>query len=251
MPSDVKLALLETIVSLRAGLIAARQSASTEDRLSRFRDALAAWAELPSAASKFYGGLVLDALFLLAEHIEDESPLADMQRLAIELSLWQVARKLGLLQWDDKRSAFISTRQRRLQHALESKATAPVSKLLYRWSSLLNTRPNSGVMLPGVFARDAGGVVASLAELGLPRRAKAICLKFHLPVDPIMRWTIDHRPESEEVSRTKKLLERLTALPEPVPYSAMICIPSIRRVVLAPLNALPIVINSNGILIFG
>jgi hypothetical protein len=84
----------------------------------------------------------------------------------------------------------------------------------------------------------------------LPKRARAVCLNFHLPFDPIMRWTIEHRPESEEISRTKGLLERLASPPEPLPYNAMICTPSLQQVLLAPLDALPIVINSKGIPIF-
>jgi hypothetical protein len=250
MASVGRLALLETIVSLRAGLLAASQSDSIEERISRFCDSLSAWAKVPQAASHFYGRLILDALFALAECIEDDSRLGDMQRLAIELSLWQAACKLGLAELDDGRSAFILTRQRRLQHALESKTTAPVVKLLFRWLSLLNTRPGKKLVLPGVFESDASAIVAGLMDLGLPRRARAICMKFHVPFDPIMRWTIEHRPESEEISRTKGLLERLAGPPEPLPYSAMICIPSLQRVLAAPLDALPIVINSNGILIF-
>jgi hypothetical protein len=250
MSCDDKLALLETVVSLRVGLIAASQSDSIEERITRFCDSLSAWAKIPQAASQFYGRVILDALFALAECIEDDSRLGDMQRLAIELSLWQVACKLGLPEFDHGRAPFITTRQRRLQHALEAKATAPVVKLLFRWFSLLNRRPGKKFVLPGVFESDASAIVAGLMDFGLPRRARAVCLKFQLPFDPIMRWTIEHRPESEEISRTKGLLERLAAPPEPLPYSAMICIPSLQRVLAAPLDALPIVINSNGILIF-
>lgn len=250
MSSDGRLALLETIVSLRAGLVAGRQSDSIEERISRFCDALSAWARLPRAASCFYGRVILDALFALAECIEDDSRLGDIQRLAIELSLWQAASKLGLAELDQGRLVFISTRQRRLQHALETKTTAPVVKLLFRWLSLLNRRPGKNFVLPGVFESDAAAIVAGLMDFGLPRRARAICLKFHLPFDPIMRWTIEHRPEPEEISRTKGLLERLAAPPEPLPYSALICVPSLQQVLAAPFDALPIVINSNGVLIF-
>jgi hypothetical protein len=250
MSSDARLDLLKTVASLRAGLLVAEQSNLIEERIGRLCDALSDWATLPKAASRFYGSVILDALFALAELIEDDFRLGDLQRLAIELSLWQVACKLGLSELDNNRSTFISTRQRRLQHALESKTTAPVSKLLYRWCSLLNTRPGKKFVLPDVFERDASAIVAGLVDFDLPRRARAVCMKFHLPFNPIMRWMIEHRPESEEVSRTKGLLERLTAPPEPIPYSAMISIPSLRKVLLAPLNELPIVINSNGILIF-
>jgi len=235
---------------LRAGLVDARQCDSIEGRISRFCDSLSAWARLPHAASHFYGRVILEALFALAECVEDDSRLGDMQRLAIELSLWQSACKLGLADLDEGRSVFISTRQRRLQRALELRTTAPVVKLLFRWVSLLNTRPGKKFMLPGVFETDASALVASLMHLGLPRRARAICIKFNLPFDPIMRWTIEHRPESEEISRMKGLLERLAAPPEPLPYSATICIPSLQQVLAAPLDALPIVINSYGILIF-
>lgn len=250
MNTHPKHALLEAVVSLRVGLLGAASANSIEDRLSRFCDALSGWAKLPPEAAVLYGRIILDALFTLAEHIEDESALGDMQRLAIELSLWQAACKLGLPELDGNRRAFISTRQRRLQHALELKSTAPVSKLLYRWFSLMCTRPPKRFVLPGVFEHDASTISTALVNLGLPRRARALCLKFHLPLDPIMKWTIEHRPESEEISRTTGLLERLTAPPEPVPYGAMICIPSLRQVLVAPLNALPIVINGNGILIF-
>jgi hypothetical protein len=250
MSSDGRLALLETVVSLRAGLLAARQCDSIEERISRFCDSLSAWARLPHAASPFYGRVILDALFALAERIEDDSRLGDMQRLAIELSLWQAACKLGLAELDRDRSVFISTRQRRLQRALESKTTAPVVKLLFRWVSLLNIRPGKKFILPGAFEPDASAIVAGLMDFGLPRRARAVCMKFNLPVDPIMRWTIEHRPESEEISRTKGFLERLAAPPEPLPYSAMICIHSLQQVLVAPLDALPIVINNYGILIF-
>lgn len=128
--------------------------------------------------------------------------------------------------------------------------TAPVVALLFRWSSLMSTRPGKKFVLPGVFETDALAIVAILMDFGLPRRARAVCTKFHLPFDPIMWWTIEHRPESEEASRTKGLLDRLAAPSEPIPYGAMICIPSLQQVLLAPTNALPIVINSNGILIF-
>ena len=250
MNADAKVRLLETLVSLRAGLIAAGHSHSIEERLSRCCDALSDWVKLPQAASEFYGRIILNALFALAEDIEEDSRLGDMQKLAIELSLWQAACKLGLPELDHSRAVFISTRQRRLQRSLETRATTPVVKLLFRWFSLVNTQPGKKFLLPGAFKSDVSAIVAALMDFGLPRRARAICAKFQLPFDPIMRWTIEHRPESEEISRTKGLLERLTAPPEPVPYGVMMSVPSLRQVLLAPLNALPIVINSNGIFIF-
>src|SRR5436190_2152767 len=119
MSCDRRLALLDTVVSLRAGLIGSRQSTSLEERISRFCDSLSAWARLPQAASHSYGSIILVALFELVECIEDDPRLGDMQRLAIELSLWQAASKLGLDEFDPSRSVFISTRRRRLQHSLE------------------------------------------------------------------------------------------------------------------------------------
>jgi hypothetical protein len=218
MSADGRFELLETVVSLRAGLLVARQSGSIEERISRFCDSLSAWARLPLAASRFYGRIILDTLFELAECIEEDPRLSDMQRLAIELSLWQAAGKLGLGELDHSRSVFLTTRQRRLQQALESTVSAPVVALLFRWSSLLNTRPGKKLVLPGVFESDASAVATGLMNFGLPRRARAMCTKFHLPFDPIMRWTIEHRPESEEGSRTKGLLERLAAPPEPTAH---------------------------------
>lgn len=120
MSCEGRFEFLETVVSLRAGLLAARQSQLIEERISGLCDSLSAWARLPLAASHFYGRIILDGLFELAECFEDDPRLGEMQRLAIELSIWQATSKLGLDELDHSRSAYLTTRRRRLQQALES-----------------------------------------------------------------------------------------------------------------------------------
>jgi hypothetical protein len=197
-------------------------------------------------ARKFYGQAVVDCLFQLTAEVEEDLGFGDDQRAIVELSLWQAISDLRLNEIDRQRASFIARRCLRLQRFLESRTTNPIASLLYKWSALLTPRNEKIRQLPGPFHGDISAVVAELLDAGLPRRARALASKFQLPLDPLVRWAVEHRPESEEIERTRILLERLAAPPQPVPYRVLARSRALRRVLSAPVDSIPMAVGSGG-----
>jgi hypothetical protein len=246
LSSVARVDVLVNAADLRSAVLDASASAPMETRISRFCDSLVAWGKLPAPGRHFYGYSILDCLFDLVADIEDSTELADVERTAVELSLWQATADLQLNEVDRTRSAFIAKRRSRLQNALEAGVTSNVERLMYKWAALLRPRTDKIRQLPGPFRDDISAVVNELMDIGLPRRAKALASKFQLPIDPLVRWTIDHRPESEESGRTRSALERIAAPVRPLPYSVFVCSRALHRVLAAPLNALPMIVGGSG-----
>jgi hypothetical protein len=238
--------VLINIADLRAGVLEAGGPGPMERRIRRLCDSLVAWGNLPRSGRQFYGYPVLDCLFELVADIEEDVELGDAGRAAVELSLWQAVGDLQLDEVDRGRSAFIEKRRLRLQKSLESGTTKGVERLLYKWAALLRPRTDKIRQLPGPFRDDVSAVVDELMDAGLPRRAKALSTKFQMPVAPLVRWTIEHRPEYEETDRTRNLVERVTALHQPIPYRVLVCSRALTRVLSAPLGSIPMAVGGSG-----
>ena len=244
-------ALLVGIADLRSALFDAQENHKLPQRVHRFCDALVAWRSLPEPGRLYYGGQVVDSLFGLAADLEEDAEVPTLERTTIELSLWDVAVELRLIEADCDRAAFVSRRRARLLESLEKSAAGGVEKLLHRWAALLRPRVGPVPNLPGPFRDDAEAVVGELLTAGLPRRAKALAGKFQVPVDALVRWNIEHRPPSEEADRTKKLIQRLTAPPRPVSYQLLVYGRLLARVLSAPLDAIPMAVGSSGVISIG
>lgn len=241
-------ALLVSLADLRSALLEARSNSPILVRVNRLCDALLRWGALPRKGREWYARPVLESLFGLAEALEDDYELDDDGHKILELSLWDVAAELRLAEIDSPRAGFILRRRLRLQRLLEATAKKGVERLLYRWAALL--RPRSGIIrqLPGPFHDDISAVIAELMDAGLPRRAKALATKFGLPVDPLMRWTIEHRPESEETTRTLDLTNRIAAPPRPVPYGVLVCGRALNEVLSAPVRSITLAVSGHGLI---
>ena len=98
----------------------------------------------------------------------------------------------------------------------------------------------------GPYAEDIARVVDALANAGLPRRARCLALKFQHSIDPLVTWSVEHRPESDELSRTVGLVEKLGAPTRPIPYRVFIRNRALVKVLSAPLSKIPISISNNG-----
>jgi hypothetical protein len=243
--------LLLNIVDMRSGVLQASSPGPIDKRLGRFCDALLAWNNLPGAARHFYGKVILESVFTLAADIEDNPEMDEVQRWAVELSLWQVISELGLDTADQVARQFIVNRIIRLEHLLEPTATAPAIHLLYLWSYLLAPRRERLTALPGPFGKDASLIVRELLDAGLPRRAKSIATKFLLPVDPLIKWNIEHRPETEELSRTAALLNKMSTPSQPVPYRVFVCGRAFQKVLSAPITSIPMAVSTSGYIHIG
>jgi len=189
---------------------------------------------------------VLDALFALAADIEECSEMNEDHRWSVELSLWQATSELDLHTVDQQKKQFILNRRKRLEVLLAQSANNSIVCLLYSWESLLRPRTESMTILPGPFRQDAMQVTQALFEAGLPRRAKVIGNKFQVPIDPLITWNTEHRPESEEVSRTNALISKIAIPNQPIPYRVFVCERALQQVLSAPLNQVPMVVSSNG-----
>jgi hypothetical protein len=215
-------------------------------RVNRFCDSLLRWGALPPKGREWYAKPLLECLFDLAAALEDDHEFDDDGRKILELSLWDATAELRLADIDPPRAGFILRRRLRLRQALEATAKKGVESLLYKWAALLRPRAGKIGQLPGPFRHDISAVIAELMDAGLPRRAKALATKFGLPLDPLVRWTIEHRPESEETTRTRALIDRIAAPPRPVPYGVLVCGRALKEVLSAPLRAVPIVVSGHG-----
>jgi hypothetical protein len=239
------------IAELRAGVLDSSTQNPLVMRISRFCDSLVAWGNLPGTARQFYGYSVLDCLFELVADIEEDVELADAERASVELSLWQAAGDLHLDEVDRGRYAFIEKRRLRLQKSLEAEASNGIERLLYKWAALLRPRTDKVRQLPGPFRDDILAVIDELAGAGMPRRAKALATKFQIPVPTLVRWTIEHRPESEETSRTRNALERVTTPNWPIPYRVYVCSRALCSVLSAPIAAIPMTVGASGCITIG
>ena len=83
------------------------------------------------------------------------------------------------------------------------------------------------------------------------RRAKAISLKFQIPLDPLLRWSVENRYEADEIARTKGLVEKLASPPQPVPYRVFVASRALVHVLAAPIDSIPMAVGSSGVAILG
>lgn len=246
MTLQSKYELLLDIVEMRGCLLHSTSPGPIENRLGRFCDALLAWRNLPGSARQFYGKAILESVFALAADVEDSPEMGEVQRWAVELSLWQAISELNLDETDQRASQFIAKRRTRLEQLLAPTATNPTVHFLYTWASLLAPRRERLSGLPGPFREDASRMVRELLDMGLPRRAKSIGNKFQIPLDPLIKWSIEHRPEAEELSRTAALLNKISAPSQPLPYRVFVCGRALQTVLSAAVTAIPMVISTNG-----
>jgi len=242
----VREAFLVKVAEVRAALYDVAGNQSLSLRVHRLCDALSAWRSLPEPGARHYASVVLEVLFGLIADIEEDEELSGTERMTVELSLWDVAAELHLVDHASARAVFISKRRSRLSESLRKSAATDVERLLYKWASLLQSRPGPVRNLPGPFREDAEAVIDTLLTAGLPRRAKALAGKFQIPVAPLVRWTIEHRPPSEEEDRTKKLIQRLALPPRPVSFGALVAGRALQRVLSASLDAIPMTVGSSG-----
>lgn len=243
--------LLFNIAGLRAGLVGTCSSSELAVRLRRFTDTLAAWGRLPDEARAIYAQPVLDGLFELVAELEDSEELPEVDRLTVELSLWQAIVEMRLADLDVKRNEYILRRQSRLEQTLESSAAAGAERILYAWSGLLRSRTERVRQLPGPFRDDIAAVVYELAEAGLPRRAMALANKFRLQLDPLVKWAIDHRPEHEEAGRTRQFIDRVEVVRKRAPYRVLVNGRSLGQVLSAPVGAMPLAVGASGTISIG
>jgi hypothetical protein len=222
----------------------------TVERAGSFCESLTEWARLPKPGRDFYGPPLLECLFQVIEILEDSDLHAERERLVIEVSLWDVAVMTGLDLYDPVRASYIQARRERLLRALADGTTNRFELLLYRWAALLRQRNTKNTELPGVFRDDIISVAAELFMLGLPRRAKRLRGKFHVPADPMIEFAIAHRSEIEEVEKTNKLRARLQQPPF-VPYGVLCCAGSLGAVTASSLLEIPIMVGNAGLITIG
>jgi hypothetical protein len=251
MEHPLRPALLIGLTEIRAGILEAEREGPVAHRLDRFCDALIAWARIPAPGRDFYGKDLVEVLFNLAADIEESAEHTFWERTVLELSFWDVALEVQLIDVDPSRTEFVSKRQTRLLRLLEGEADRDVERLLLKWASLLRPRVGPVRQLPGLFREPLAGLIAELLNAGLPRRAKAIANKFQMPLDPLVAWTINNRPESQEVERTRGLLARIELPPRPIPYGIVVSARALSRVVSAPLGAIPIIVSGSGNITIG
>jgi hypothetical protein len=238
--------LLMAIAELRAAVLDVESDGETGRRVNRMCDSLAAWCRLPSNARDEYASLLLSALFNVIEVLEDDPEVQATERNIVELSLWDVCVEIGLNHCDRSRGEFIERRRQRLFSNMSSSAPAGVDRLVFAWAALLATRTEVIRQLPGPYRSDVATVVSELSSLGLPRRAKALATKFQMPVDQLLRWTIEHRPQSDEDARTRGLLQRLASYSRPLPYRVAVLCRELHQIVSAPIPVMPLTVGGGG-----
>lgn len=238
--------LLVAIVEMRFALLQASSQLNIEERLQQLCNGLLWWAKLPRSAQIYYAKPILDMGFELAAQLEESPLLDEMHRQSIELSLWQAMVDLKIPSIDERANKFINNRCRRLEKAVSLGAGNSVVKLVYAWDALLSPRTQSCIRLPGPYLIDVARFVDALANAGLPRRAKAIASKFQYRVDPLINWSIDHRPQTDETSRTVGLRQRIASPSEPIPYRAFVRIRALDKILVASLQSLPLSVSTTG-----
>ena len=239
-------AVVLNMVELRSAMLDAISFPSLEKRFDRFFTGLLCWTRFPSEARKFYSQLVLDTAMELAADVEDNTSLDPTFRQAVELSIWQGLCELRIDECDRRSSLYIGSRRNRLELSLTSSAMNSATQLMYAWNTLLRPRSTRVQQLPGAYTTDIARVVSALADSGLPRRARCLALKFQYAVDPLIKWAIEHRPESEERSRTAALADKLSAPAQPIPYGVYVSNRALLNVLSAPLSKIPLTVSSSG-----
>lgn len=240
--------VLVSVVKLRSACQQAGEQRELPARMNEAVAALSAWAALPAAGRQFYAKGVADALFEVAADVGDDDQLTADERETIELSLWDAAELTQLLPPTDARSGFAAKRRIRLRQSAVARAANDAERLLYRWADLLRPREAVCRSLPGPLRADAEAVVDLLASLGLPRRAKVLAGKFQVPLSQLAQWTIKHRPSSEETERNRALVGRVRAPVRPVALEAIHYARWLERVLLAPLESVPLVVGTGGVI---
>lgn len=238
--------VVSNIVELRSAMLDAISLPCLEKRLDRFFSGLLCWTEFPAEARRFYSQLVLDTVMELAADIEDCTSLDPVFRQTVELSIWEGVCELHVDECDPRSSRYIESRRRRLELSLAMSSMSSVTQLMYAWNTLLQPRNTRVYRLPGPYNADIARVVSALGGAGLPRRAGLLALKFQYALDPLIRWAIEHRSESEECSRTARLLEKLSAPAQPIPYGVYVTNRALLKVLSAPLSKVPLTVSNSG-----
>jgi hypothetical protein len=242
--------LLLNIVEMRAALLRVGSEGRIDERVEHLCEALACWTKLPSQARQFYRQITLDAVFELSADIEDCPLMDEVHRWVVELSLWQAVCELELDR-GDQRAHYVTNRRNRLEQRLVPTCANSAIYLMYLWTSLLAPRHQKVLHLPGPFSTDISRMIDALADAGLPRRARALALKFQFSVQPLIKWNIEHRPEGEEISRTIGLLEKISIPSQPVPYRVFVCTRALHKVLSAPVTSIPLSVSTNGYIHIG
>jgi hypothetical protein len=247
--SSTKEIVLIRLAELRANIVQMTVEPRWRERVDAFCAALPIWYELPEIGRVSYARELIELLFDIVSALE-EAPELDAQQVGVlELSLWDVANEFNLLNYDTKRATFISRRRVRMLESSRAAAGHGAERFLFDWTLLL-IRPRLGPIrqLPGPFKEDVACVISYLSEADLPRRAKAMAQKFQMRVEPMVQLAIQHRPESDEEQRTRKLIERIESMSEPVPLSVAACARKLKTVLQAPVAKLPLTVSGNGII---
>lgn len=251
MSCQIPEAVLIDLAYLRAALSDLEKDLTIDLRMLRTCDALTSWARLPPSASRHCRDLLSQNVFKLVADIDEDEGLADRERALIELSFWDAAFELRLLDSGCDGYNYVVSRKAKLRETLWALAPEPIDRLLLSWTRLLARRKGPIYNLPGPFAEDVSSVVDALAKLGMPRRAKRIADKFRAPIPPLIQFAIDNRPEYEEDDRLQKTLPRLLRPPLPVPLDTVRTARVLHKV-LEPMPAhMPLVVGSKGVVSIG
>jgi hypothetical protein len=237
--------LLYEIGRLRANALRAQEEGPIPPRVASWCEAARSWARLQWRGQRFYSAVVTDALFELQAGIEEDPEANERERAITELSLWDVAVALELVQDDPQASRFIAIRRERLLTLLADKGN-DLQALCASCALLLRYRANPIRQLPGEYQTDADTLVVRLSNLGLPRRARAIAQKFRVELDAVGKFALRHRSVEEEEDRTCSLVRRLNDRMPVIPYGAIRLVPALRAILVAPVSALPISIDGVG-----
>lgn len=230
---------------LRANIIRAQEEGPIEPRVASWCEAARSWAALPRLGQRFYAAALLDALFEVQAGIEEDAAASERERAVIELSLWDVAVALPLVQGDPQAGRFIAIRRERLLRLLVDQGNDLLA-LCASCALLLRYRPKPIRQLPGDYRADAETLVATLSKLGLPRRARAVAGKFGVELDSIGRFALRHRSPEDEEHRTRRTVNALNERIPVIPYCAIRLVPVLRAILVAPVARLPVSIDGVG-----